>query len=480
MAIKQCHPRNGRVKGEVNAKAKNARKIYKQVAPHFEDFLFDWDYETYLALGGYGSGKSYHIAFKIIIKCFQEKRKVLVVRQVFDTIYESCFSLFKEILDDMSLLTEDTYEFKKKPNKVLASKSPLRIKFPNGSEIIFKGLDNPEKIKSINGVSIVWIEECSEIKFAAYEELQGRIRTPNQSMHFILSCNPVGFENWVYRHFFVTLNDKGDETVIVDPEELYEKRCLVRDGVYYHHSVPTDNPWLPWQYLKRLDKIKTYDMQLYGVARWGRFGAAGTRVLPQLSVAHRPKFFRNAIEKLGPENMYFGFDFGFEESFNAVVSMSVDLKESILYIWDEIYINHITDDIMASLPEMQALKARIDAYNAQGYNKVLIADNEDPKAISYYRQMGFTIRACRNKFAGSRLSNTRKIKRFSRIIVSPKCKNTIRELKWLTYKKDAKGNVVYDDFNIDPHTFSAIWYALDMVTVADVKEKNFNSRSGNA
>ena len=76
---------------------------------------------------------------------------------------------------------------------------------------------------------------------------------------------------------------------------------------------------------------------------------------------------------------------------------------------------------------------------------MIVADNEDPKAISYYRQCGFQIRACRNKFAGSRLSNTRKVKRFTRIVVSPKCKNVIRELKDLTYKKDAKGN---DEFMV--------------------------------
>ena len=127
--------------------------------------------------------------------------------------------------------------------------------------------------------------------------------------------------------------------------------------------------------------------------------------------------------------------------------------------------------------EMQELKNRLERYNEQGYNKTIVADNEDPKAISYYRQCGFKIRACRNKFAGSRLSNTRKVKRFKRIICSPKCKNVIRELKDLTYSKDAKGNVIYDEFNIDAHSFSAIWYALDMVTVADVKDKEFNSES---
>lgn len=453
-------------------------KITKSVAPAFEDFLFNWDYERYLLIGGYGSGKSYQIAFKIILKLLEEKRRALVVREVFDTIQDSCYDLFCEILDDMGLLTTDIKEFRQKRAKVLALKSPLRFRFPNKSEIIFKGMDKPEKVKSINGVSIVWLEECSEIKYEGYKELLGRIRTPNCSMHFILSCNPINRENWVYRHFFVSLSDDGEESIIVDENKFYDKKCIVCNGTYYHHSTPDDNPWLPWQYIKRLDDLRYYDYPLYMVARWGRFGATGTRVLPQFRVAKEQKKFKAAIERLGPENMYFGFDFGFEESFNAVISMSVDIKNSVLYIWDEIYMNHVTDDVFANQPEMQRLKERLDEMNAQGYNKMIIADNEDPKAISYYRQNGFKIRACKNKFAGSRLSNTRKVKRFKRIVVSPKCKNVIRELKDLTYKKDAKGNVIYDQFNIDPHSFSAIWYALDIVTVADVKDKEFNSKAG--
>ena len=452
-------------------------EIIKEVSERFADFVFDWDYETYLLVGGYGSGKSYHIALKIILKCLEEKRKVLVIREVYDTLTESCYDLFKEILNDMDLLTldDDKRVFK---TKVRALKSPMEFKFPNGSRIIFKGMDKPEKVKSLNGVSIVWMEECSEVKYEGYKEMLGRIRTPDVSMHFILSCNPVGRDNWVYRHFFVKLDEEGREHVILNDEELYAKRTLIRNGVYYHHSIPDDNPWLPSQYLKRLEEIKTYDYPLYRVARWGRFGPSGTRVLPQFQVASDAKKFKDEIAKLGPENQYFGFDFGFEESYNAVISMSVDLKKSILYIWDEIYMNHVTDDVFANLPEMQALKKRLnDLYN-EGYNKMIVADNEDPKAIAYYRQNGFRIRACRNKFAGSRLSNTRKIKRFKKIICSPKCKNVIRELKDLTYLKKPNGDTVYDEFNIDPHTFSAIWYALDTVTVADVKDRRFNSKAG--
>ena len=453
-------------------------KVTKKVSPAFDDYLFDWDYETYLTIGGYGSGKSYHNAFKIVLKLLEEKRKALVIREVYDTIQESCYDLFCEILEDMNMLTREPSEFKKKRNKVLALLSPLRFRFPNGSQIIFRGMDKPTKVKSINGVSIVWLEEASEIKYEGYKEILGRIRTPDVSMHFILSCNPVGRENWIYRHFFVNTSDNGEVKVILDEKKFYEKKIIIKNGVYYHHSTVDDNPWAPWQYVKRLDDLKDYDYPLYLVARFGMFGPTGTRVLPQFSIAKHPKQFKNNIRRLGKENQYFGFDFGFEESYNAVISMAVDLEKSILYIFDEIYMNHITDDEFANQPEMERLRKKINDINNSGVNKIIVADNEDPKAIQYYRQRGFKIRGCKNKFAGSRLSNTRKIKRFRKIIVSPKCVNTIRELKDLTYKKDSKGNVIYDQFNIDPHTFSAIWYALDTVTVADLKDKEFNTKAG--
>lgn len=453
-------------------------EIVKEVAERFSDFIFDWDYEQYLLIGGYGSGKSYDVAFKIILKLLEEKRKCLVIREVYDTITESCYDLFKEILADMDLLADDD-DRREYRTKVRALKSPMELKFPNGSRIIFKGMDKPEKVKSLNGVSIVWFEECSEIKYDGYKEMLGRIRTPNVSMHFIMSCNPVGKENWVYRHFFVRLDEDGEEEVILDDEELYKKRTIVRNGIYYHHSTMDDNPYLPDAYRKRIEDIKTYDMPLWRVARWGRFGAAGTRVLPQFIVAKNAKKFKEAIKNIPEYFHFYGFDFGFEESYNAVVSMAVDDKKKYLYIYDEIYMNGVTDDKFANLDEMQKLKKKQVELKQQNIkHNPIVADNEDPKAIKYYRQEGYEIRGCRNKFAGSRLSNTRKIKRFRKIICSPKCKNTIRELKDLTYLKKPNGDVIYDEFNIDPHTFSAIWYALDTYTVANVKEIKRNSKNG--
>lgn len=434
--------------------------INKEVNPRFENFIFDWDYKQYLLVGGYGSSKSYHIALKLILKCMEEKRKVLVIREVYDTIRDSCFDLLVEILDDLDLAGESK-------NKVRYTTSPMRIKFPNGSLIIFKGMDKPSKLKSINGVSIVWLEECSEIKYSGYKELLGRLRHPTASLHFILSTNPVGTENWVYKHFFKFVDEDGEEHVTLDDNALYERRTIVKNGVYYHHSVADDNYFLPKDYIQTLDEMRLYDPDLYRVARLGRFGLNGKRVLPQFTVAKTHQEVMKAVQSIPAKFKFTGMDFGFEESYNAVLRLAVDDKRKWLYIYWEYYKNQMTDDVTAK----ELMKYGID-------REQVIADCEDPKAIAFYRKSGFKMRGC-HKFAGSRLANTRKVKRFKQIICSPNCTNTIRELSTLIYKKDEHtGEVTYDEFNIDPHTFSAIWYALDNYDVADVKEIPRNSKKG--
>lgn len=438
--------------------------IDKEVNPRFEDFIFDWDYKTYLLVGGYGSSKSYHTAFKILVELYSTKRKALVIREVYETHRDSTFSLFKEILEEMGLLGDSKRDLSK--GKVLALESPLKLKFPNGSTIIFKGMDKPQKLKSINGVSIVWLEECSEIKYSGYKELLGRLRHPTLSLHFILSTNPVGTENWVYTHFFKRIDEEGQEIVVLDDLKLYQKKTIVKNGVYYHHSVADDNVFLPSSYIKTLDDLKAYDPDLYRIARKGRFGINGIRVLPNFEIADTHEEVMDAVTTIPRQFKKVGFDFGFETSYNAILRMAIDDKNKWLYIYWEYYKNKMTDDRTAIELTKEGLQ-----------NEQIIADCEDPKAITYYAQSGFKIRGCK-KFAGSRLANTKKCKRFKRIICSPNCVNTIRELRTLTYAKDGKDNLMYDEFNIDPHTFSAMWYGLDNYTVADLKQRPNNSKRG--
>ena len=440
------------------------------INPAFDNYIFDWDYEKYLVIGGYGSSKSHSTVQKIILKLFEEKRKACVFRDVYDTHKESTFDLIKQILDDMGLLAD--VGVRQHKTKVCFKNAPLEFKFPNGSRIIFKGMDSTEKLKSLNGVSIVWIEECSEVSKDAYLEILGRIRTNGISMHFILTCNPISKNNWVYQQFFESTDNDGQTTVIVKPEILYKKKVLVKNGVYYHHSTCEDNQFLPPAYVRRLDEMKTYDKELWVVARLGQFGATGLRVLPQFEVMSA-KLVDKAVLNVPAKFHRVGMDFGFETSYNAVLKVAIDDENKWLYIYDEYYHNHNTDDETA---------IALEKWDKGIKDEVIRADCAEPKTIKYYRKQGFQMRPCMKKCdkktEGSRIANTKKIKRFKRIICSSNCHNTIRELKDLSYKKNSDGSLDYSKFNIDPHTLSAIWYALDDYYVADVKERVNNSRKG--
>ncbi|EID42868.1 PBSX family phage terminase large subunit [Parageobacillus thermoglucosidasius] len=418
--------------------------IEKEVNPHFEDFLFDWNHKFYFLVGGYGSGKSYHIALKLILKLLSEKRTALVVREVYDTHRNSTYSLLEEIVHDLGL-----------ENIIECLTSPMQIRFPNGSKIIFKGMDKPAKLKSIHNVSIIWVEECSEVKYEGFKELLGRLRHPTLKLHMILSTNPVSKNNWTYRHFF---KDEQNKRLILDDEELYEKRTIITNDTYYHHSTADDNLFLPESYIAQLEELKDYDPDLYRIARKGHFGVNGVRVFPQFEVAPHDKVME-AISNIRKPIKRVGMDFGFVDSYNAVIRLAVDPDKKYLYIYWEYYKNQMTDDETAE--EISEFKET---------QELIKADSAEPKTIRYYRKQGFNMVGAL-KFPGSRLQYTKKIKRFKKIICSDRCTNTVFELKDLTYAKDKNGNIIEDEFNIDPHTLSAIWYALDDYEVEDLKEK---------
>ena len=419
---------------------KEDNNIDFELNDHFYDFVDDWNHKFYFLVGGYGSSKSYHIAVKLIKKLLEEKRKAMVVREVYDTIRDSCYDLLEEVACAMGV--EDYMEF---------MVSPMRIKFKNGSKIIFKGMDKPAKLKSLNGVSIVWIEECSEVKYEGFKEILGRLRHPTLSNHIILSTNPVSKGNWCYKYFF---QDKKAHITILDDEELYKKRIMVVGKTYYHHSTVDDNYFAPEDYIEQLDDLKTHDPDLWRVARKGRFGANGLLVFPQFEVLPDAEV-EKAMSKVKNPIEKNGMDFGFVTSYNAVVRMLIDHDEKILYLYDEYYSRNKTD------PEI--------ADDIEKWKDILIkADCAEPKAIKYYKQRGFRIRKCK-KFQGSRATYTKKVKRFKKIICADKCENIIDELQELTFKVDKDGEIIEDEFNIDPHTLSAIWYGLDDYEVSDLK-----------
>lgn len=414
-----------------------AVRLNKEVNPRFEEFLFDWNQKFQFLVGGYGSSKSYHVALKIILKLISEKRKALVVREVFETFRDSCFSLFEEIIYDLELNTKG----------VRLTTSPMKISFPNGSKIIFKGMDKPGKLKSINDVSLIWLEECSEIKYAGFKELMGRLRHPKMKNHMILSTNPISKSNWTYKYFFI---DKENKVIKLDDYRLYKEKVVVVNDTYYHHSTADDNYFLPDDYIAQLDDMKNYDVDLHRVARLGQFGANGKKVLPQFEVMEHDEVMK-VVNRTSARLLKNGLDFGFVTSFNALSRMAIDEKNMWLYIYDEVYTKEQDDE---------------ELYQELAYlGRTLIKADHEDSTIKYLNKKGMNLRKAK-KYAGSRAEYTKKVKRFKRIICSDKCVNHIDELQDLTYKTNNNDEIIEDQFNIDPHTFSAMWYGLDDYDVA--------------
>lgn len=410
----------------------------KEINPHFMDYIFHWNSKEYLIVGGYGSSKSYNTAIKLVTKAIQEpNRKILVVRNVFETLRESCFSLLKEVIEDMDL-----------SRYAKITVSPMEIKFTNGSGFIFKGCDKPEKIKSINGVSIVWLEECSEISYAMYKELKGRLRTFTQSLHFLMTCNPISTSSWVYTHFF--------KNKAVSEELLYENRVMEIGDIYYHHSTVDDNFFVPESYKKSLEELKENDPDLYRIARLGRFGTIGIKVFHNIKILDKNDFYKKYNQVI--DRMYFnGMDFGFIDSFNAISRLMADHKHKDLYIFEEYYKKGMTDD--KTLIELREL----------GYDKIpIIADNAEQKTIAYFNQCNCNFTPCR-KGGGSVIEGLKKLKRFKNIYILDNCVNAVREFKDLSHLIDKDGNVQEDKFNLDPHLVDATRYALRDYEVSDIK-----------
>ena len=159
----------------------------KGILPCYLPYIRDYKTRVNVFYGGAGSGKSYFVMQKIILKALDSQRKVLIVRKVGATLKESVWSLTLELIHTGGLI----------PTVKQINKSDLTIEFLNGSVLLFKGLDDSEKIKSINGITDIVIEEATEITLDDFTQLNLRLRSkkPNNQIH--LMFNPVSKANWV-------------------------------------------------------------------------------------------------------------------------------------------------------------------------------------------------------------------------------------------------------------------------------------------
>lgn len=207
--------------------------------------------------GGAGSGKSYGACQILCYKFLTETpHKILVLRKVGRTLKESCFSLFKEILSSYGVL-----------GLMNITENPMKIiNTYNGNEIIFSGLDDSEKIKSINKISDAFLEEITEFQEEQFNQIKTRVRARSPHPLQIYCCfNPVSINHWVKR----VLVDSADENTNVI------------------HTTYKENKFLPQSYKDSLEEFKEKDPYYYQVYTMGEWGVTGRTVFPAQKLLER-------------------------------------------------------------------------------------------------------------------------------------------------------------------------------------------------
>jgi len=272
----------------------NKKDLYTKV------FERTWNAKTRFVLskGGSGSSKSYSEAQKEIIKSFDTYGgNLLIVRQTYDSLRDSCFALLKGIISDWQL--NEYFNI---------TKSPMSIENKmSGKRFIFRGLDDIEKVKSIAGCQRCWIEEASETEFATFRELNRRIRG-YKDIQITLLLNPVSEEHWIKKHFID--GQYADKTTVI-------------------HSTYKDNKFVGKEYGEELEKLKDIDENDYKVYCLGDWGVASEGLVFKgwRSIAEFPRHLKH----------WYGTDFGFTNDPTAIVRTAIDRKRKEIYLHEVAY-----------------------------------------------------------------------------------------------------------------------------------------------
>lgn len=374
---------------------------------------------TQIYYGGSSSGKSFFLCQKIVLDTLNGVNW-LCCRNVGRTIRDSTFNEIRKAIGRMGLGSQ--FRINNTDMTITCKR--------NGKQILFHGLDDSEKIKSIspmNGIlERIFVEEATEITRDAYKQLRKRLRGPSpHTKCVILAFNPILKSHWIYKEFFGAW--RSDSNVLETPDVLILK------------TTYRDNIFLTEEDRRELEEeTDPYYRAVYSDGEWGILGSV---------------IFKNwRVEDLSKQIPHFdkihnGMDFGYSSDPNALIRIHVDRMRKKIYVFDELYRAGMSDD---------DLYRAVDRMIGREY---VTCDSAEPKTIDYLAGRG--IRAV------PALKGPDSIKRGIRwlqgyeIIIDVRCqhfKNEIEQYHWIT---DKYGNVTDRPVDRDNHLIDALRYATE-------------------
>lgn len=380
--------------------------------------------------GSRASKKSKTTALNLITRMMQyPQANTLVVRKVFRTLKDSCFTELKWAIHRLGV---DAWWG--------IRESPLEMTYlPTGQKIYFRGLDDPLKVTSItveNGyLCWCWIEEAYEIMDErAFDMLDESIRggIPKETGLFkqiTLTFNPWNEKHWLKARFF---------DAPPDPDIL----ALTTNYLC--------NEWLDQADLKVFETMRENNPRRYQVAGLGGWGIVEGLVFENWK---EEAFETAAIAKKPDVVSAFGLDFGYTNDPTALFCGLVSQEKKTIWVFDELYEKALSN------------RAICDRVTAMGYAKERIrADCAEPKSIDELRELGLYRITPARKGRDSINNGIQYIQDY-RIVIHPRCVNFLTEISNYTWAEDKFGGKLNRPIDAFNHLMDAMRYALEDVLV---------------
>lgn len=394
-----------------------------------------WNYKGRYRVckGSRASKKSTTTAMNLIYRIMEyPESNALVVRKTYRTLLDSCFAQLKWAVNRLGV--KDYFDFKLSPLEIIYK--------PTGQKILFRGLDDPLKVTSVTvdvgSLCFLWIEEAYEIMSESdFDMLDESIRGEVPKGHFkqiTLTFNPWNERHWIKRRFF----DKVDKDVL---------------------AITTNyicNEWLDRSDLNVFERMKENNPRRYQVAGLGNWGIIDGLIYENFEER------QFTLEDVKDYKTVAGLDFGYTNDPTAFFIGFLDKKDSILYVWDEMYSKGLSN------------KKIYENIKNMGYSKEKITgDSAEPKSIDELKGYGLRIKGAK-KGKDSILNGIQWIQDL-KIIIHPRCNNFLTEISNYQWDKDKFGKALnrpIDDFN---HLLDAMRYALeDDIQSKTIKAVNRN------